>query len=184
MPMEAFVGTKRDCVPEVFYKGVDFEETFSPAVRYDSLRVLLATVTQEDLEMVQFDVLTAFLYGDLQEEIHMKVPVGLDVGENADRVVCRLVKSLYGLKQAPRCWNRKFCDFLWRFKFVQSTSDECIFFSNVNKNCPIYLALFVDDGLLPCKSKSEMHGVIEKMKNEFEITIGDCSHFAGLPKSS
>ena len=58
---------------------MDFEETFSPVVRYDSLRVLLATVTQEDLEMVQFDVCTAFLYGNLQEEVHMKIPMGLKV---------------------------------------------------------------------------------------------------------
>ena len=84
-------------------RGVDFEETFSPVVRYDSLRVLLATVTQEDLEMVQFDVCTAFLYGNLQEEVHMKIPVGLNVEKNASEVECRLRKSLYGLKQAPRC---------------------------------------------------------------------------------
>ena len=109
---------------------MDFEETFSPVVRYDSLRVLLATVTQEDLEMDQFDVCTAFLYGDLQEEIHMKIPVSLKIGKNASEVECRLRKSLYDLKQAPRCWHRKFCDFLRQFKFDQTDADGCIFHSD------------------------------------------------------
>lgn len=67
--------------------------------------MLLALVAQEDLEMMQFDVRTAFLYGDLEEEIHMEIPEGLNV-ENSVSAVCRLNKSLYGLKQAPRCWNR------------------------------------------------------------------------------
>lgn len=161
-------------------KGVDFEETFSPVVRYDSLRVLLATVTQEDLEMVQFDVRTAFLYGDLQEEIYMKTPVGLKVDKNVSEVECRLIKSLYGLKQAPKCWNRKFCDFLRQFKFVQTDADECIFYSNARKDCEIYLALFVDDGLIACKSGTVLRDVIKKMRGMFEVTVGDSSHFAGL----
>lgn len=64
-------------------------------VRYDSLRLLLALVAQEDLELIQFDVKTAFLYGNLDEEIHMAVPEGLNVEECAstdESVVCRLNK--------------------------------------------------------------------------------------------
>lgn len=95
-------------------KGVDLVETFSP-VCYDSLRVLLASVTQEDFEMIQFDVRTAFLYGELEEQIHMEVPAGFKIEASANEVMCQLKKSLYGLKQAPRCWNRKFCDFLKQF---------------------------------------------------------------------
>lgn len=94
---------------------IDYKETFSPVVRYDSLRVLLALIAQEDLELVQFDVQTAFLYGNLEEEIHMEIPEGLnseDDSSNIANVVCRLNKSLYGLKQALRCWIRKFSNFL------------------------------------------------------------------------
>ena len=58
-------------------QGVDHNETFAPVIRYDSLRALLARTTQEDYELMQFDVCTAFLYGDLKEEIFMKVPEGL-----------------------------------------------------------------------------------------------------------
>jgi len=55
-------------------QGIDFTETFVPVVRYDSLRVLLATVAERDLELLQFDVQTAFLYDVLSEDIFMKIP--------------------------------------------------------------------------------------------------------------
>lgn len=102
-------------------------------VRYDSLCVLLAVITQDDLEVVQFDVRTAFLYGELQEEIHMKVPEGLKVGkEGSDSVsvVYKLNKSLYELKQALRCWNVKFSSFLKQFNLKETDADKCIFFGN------------------------------------------------------
>jgi len=86
--------------------GLDYHETFSPVVRYDSLRVMLALVVRRDLELAQFDVQTAFLYGELEEEIWMKIPEGLELGtlsSEKDSLVCKLVKSLYGLKQSPRC---------------------------------------------------------------------------------
>ncbi|CAB0040564.1 unnamed protein product [Trichogramma brassicae] len=114
-------------------EGIDYLETFAPVVRYDSLRVLLSLVARENLEMVTFDVRTAFLYGHLKEEIlHMEIPEGVvgesidaAVEENSSRVlndhVCLLNKSLYGLKQSPRCWNQRFKDFLSKFDFCEST---------------------------------------------------------------
>lgn len=77
-------------------QGIDYNETFAPVIRYDSLRTFLARVTQDDLEMLQFDVCTAFLYGELDEEIFLKVPEGLTVESDVASVVCRLNKSLYG----------------------------------------------------------------------------------------
>jgi len=57
--------------------GVDFEETFVPVARYDSLCVLLSLAASRDLEISQFDVKTAFLYGKLKENIYMEIPEGL-----------------------------------------------------------------------------------------------------------
>ena len=73
--------------------GVDFEETFSPVVKYTSIRTLCAIVNQLDLELHQMDVSTAFLNGDLQEEIYMKQPEGY-VKEGQENLVCKLKKSL------------------------------------------------------------------------------------------
>ena len=118
-------------------------------VRYDSLRVLLARVATEDLEMIQFDVKTAFLHGSLNEEIHMELPKGVCVEgeENVASVVCRLNKSLYRLKQAPRCWNMKFNNFLRKFNLMETDADKCIYIGKW-EGSTVYLALFVDDGLI------------------------------------
>ena len=180
-------------------EGLDYTETFAPVVRYDSLRVLLAHVAQEDLETVTFDVKSAFLYGDLEEEIFMEVPKGVCVNKSENvcgvnveacdesgdanvfrgNVVCKLRKSLYGLKQAPRCWNIKFKRFLNSFNFCESEADKCIFIGEYRGH-KVYLALFVDDGLLVCKSIPVIKHILSELHKHFEITIGDSSYFVGL----
>jgi hypothetical protein len=84
--------------------GIDFEETFSPVVEHDTLRVILSLVATLDLEMSQLDVQTAFLYGEIEEEIYFQQPEGY-VQAGQENSVCRLQKCLYGLKQASRVWN-------------------------------------------------------------------------------
>ena len=92
-------------------KGVDFEEIFSPVVKMSSIRVVLGLAASLNLEVEQLDVKTAFLHGDLEEEIYMDQPQGFEVKGKED-LVCRLRKSLYGLKQAPRQWYKKFDSFM------------------------------------------------------------------------
>ncbi|KAF8763325.1 Retrovirus-related Pol polyprotein like [Argiope bruennichi] len=89
--------------------GFDYDETFSPVARYDTLRAVLAVAAKENLYLKQFDVKTEFLYGTLKEEVFMTQPE--DFNDNTGRV-CKLHKSLYGLKQAPRCWNQCFVNFM------------------------------------------------------------------------
>lgn len=79
-------------------EGLDYTETFAPVVRYDSLRVFLAMTAQLDLELIQFDVKTAFLHGEVKEELYLKIPDGLEVDGDSSEVMCRLNKSLYGIK--------------------------------------------------------------------------------------
>ena len=76
-----------------------------------TLRFMLGVVTADNLELIQLDVKTTFLHGDLQEEIYMEQPKGF-VATGQEHLVCRLRKSLYGLKQAPRQWYKKFDDFI------------------------------------------------------------------------
>jgi Reverse transcriptase (RNA-dependent DNA polymerase) len=84
--------------------GVDYYETFAPVVRMESLRILLAIAANEDLEIHQIDVITAYLAGELEEEIYIDPPTGLPDSEGK---VCKLRKGLYGLKQSARVWYRR-----------------------------------------------------------------------------
>ncbi|KAE8720956.1 hypothetical protein F3Y22_tig00017808pilonHSYRG00163 [Hibiscus syriacus] len=100
-------------------EGVDYNEVFSPVVKHSSIRILLALVAQLDLELVQMDVKTAFLHGDLDEEIYMTQPDGFKVAEK-EEMVCKLEKSLYGLKQSPRQWYKRFDKFMIGQKYTRS----------------------------------------------------------------
>lgn len=120
--------------------GLDYDEVFAPVVRNESIRTLLATAAEHDLEMVQFDVKTAFLNGDLQEEIYMDIPEGITPSN--ENYVCRLLKPLYGLKQSSRQWNMKFDSLLKQFTFVPSSADPCVYRGFID-NVFIFLGLFL-----------------------------------------
>ena len=89
--------------------GVDFEETFSPVIRFESIRTVLAVAVELKLELRQFDIKTAFLYGHLEEDLYMNQPEGFTDGTER---VCKLHRAIYGLRQASRCWNIRFTEFL------------------------------------------------------------------------
>ena len=82
--------------------GIDYDETFSPVVRFSSIRALLAFAVQNGMLIHQMDVETAFLNGNLDEEIYMDQPEGYGI-PGKEHLVCKLKKSLYGLKQSSRC---------------------------------------------------------------------------------
>ncbi len=88
-------------------QGIDFDEIFSPVVKFTSIHMVLALVASLDLELEQMDVKTAFLHGDVEEELYMEQSDGFQSKKKA-HLVCRLKKSLYGLKQAPRNWYKRF----------------------------------------------------------------------------
>lgn len=149
--------------------GIDYTETFSPVVKFASIRTLLSIAAEQGMFMKQFDVKTAFLYGDLEEEVYMKQPIGFEDGSNR---VCKLVKSLYGLKQAPRCWNAKFTKFITDFDFKESEADACVFIRKSGNNTT-FLAIFVDDGLIISTNESCIQPVIDFLLKHFEIKVFD-----------
>ena len=133
--------------------GIDYDEKFSPVARYSSIRTLLAIAVEMGMQIHQMDVVTAFLNGDLKEEIYMQQPPGYtQVGK--ENLVCKLEKSLYGLKQAPRCWNEKLCEHLKSLNFKVSTADPCVFIRQ-QKELQI-IAVYVDDLILLTKTSEEM----------------------------
>ena len=153
--------------------GIDYEEIFSPVVRYESLRTLLAISAHHNLELGQFNIKTAFLHGKLNEDIYMEVPQGVQC---EDVKVCKLEKSLYGLKQSPRQWNCKFDSFLKDHNFIQSSADPCIYFRPCEETF-VFLAIFVDDGLILAENKNSLNVIMNSLKQVFEITEGNSNNF-------
>ena len=83
--------------------GIDYQETFSPIAKLNTVRVLLSLAANMDWPFHQFDVKNVFLHRDLEEEVYMDILLGFETSSKAEGI-CRLQKALYGLKQSPRAW--------------------------------------------------------------------------------
>ena len=98
--------------------GVDYQETFAPMAKMNTIRILLSLAVNFDWELQQFDVKNAFLHGELEEEIYMSIPAGFSGSD--ENKVCRLKKTLYGLKQSPRAWFGRFAKVMIAHSYKQS----------------------------------------------------------------
>ena len=107
-------------------QGIDYDETFSPVARFESLRLLLALAALEDWEIHQMDVKSAFLNSLLDEEIYMEQPEGFVVPGQEGKV-CLLAKAIYGLKQASRAWNVQFHGVLKELGFTHTYSNAGVY---------------------------------------------------------
>ncbi|KAK1618488.1 hypothetical protein QYE76_024005 [Lolium multiflorum] len=126
--------------------GEDFFDTYSPVARLTTIRVLLSLAASHGLLVHQMDVKTAFLNGELDEEIYMDQPDGFVVN-GQERKVCKLLKSLYGLKQAPKQWHEKFDKTLNSAGFVVNEADKCVYYRHGGGE-GVIMCLYVDDILI------------------------------------
>ena len=143
--------------------GIDYEETFSPLVKFQSIRTLLGFAVQNDMLLHQMDVMTAFLNGTLEEDIYMEQP-DCYVEQGKEDLVCKLRKSLYGLKQSPRCWNKAFTELMKSISFNQSTADPCIYVQDT-----YIVAVYVDDLIIATKTPEEMQEVKQLQSSQFQM---------------
>ena len=158
--------------------GIDYEETFSPVVRYSSIRSLLAFAVQNDMLIHQMDVVSAFLHGNLSEEIYMEQPDGYVIA-GKENLVCRLRKSLYGLKQSPRCWYSAFREYMELIKFQQSDADPCVYVRSASSMTVV--AVYVDDLILIAETMVEMKKVKESLATKFRMTdMGKLHYCLGI----
>ena len=158
--------------------GTDYDETFSPVVRMESLRALLALSVQFGLQLHQVDVTTAFLNGELEEEVYMQQPKGFS-REGEEHLVCKLKKSIYGLKQSPRCWNTALDKQLKEMGFIQSTSDPCIYVDAGGDT--FFIGVYVDDIVLAGRTLERITEVKETLSQKFDIKdMGKLHYFLGM----
>ena len=159
--------------------GVDYNETFSPVVRFSSIRALLAFAVQNDMLVHQMDVVTAFLNGHLKEDIYMEQPPGY-VQPGTENLVCKLKRSLYGLKQSPRCWNATFREHLESTHFRQSTADPCVFIRTEETGVTI-VAVYVDDLIIITKTPERMEEVKSNLAAKFKMKdLGKLHYCLGI----
>jgi hypothetical protein len=159
--------------------GVDYNDVFSPVVKHSSIRAFFGIVAMHDLELEQLDVKTAFLHGELEEDIYMDQPEGYVVPGKED-LVCKLKRSLYGLKQSPRQWYKRFDSFMLTHGFERSQYDSCVYIKFVNGS-PIYLLLYVDDMLIAAKSMKEITILKNQLSSEFEMKdLGPAKKILGM----
>ncbi|GKV41577.1 hypothetical protein SLEP1_g49083 [Rubroshorea leprosula] len=145
-----------------------------------SIRAILALAASLNLEIEQLDVKTAFLHGDLEEEIYMKQPEGFEV-QGKKNLVCKLKKSLYGLKQAPRQWYRKFDSFMGEHKFTRTESDHCVYVKRYPDGDFLILLLYVDDMLIVGHDTKKIAALKTDLSKSFSMKdLGPAKQILGM----
>ena len=159
--------------------GIDYEEVFSPVARLETVRLMIALAAARGWEVHHLDVKTAFLNGELKENVYVSQPEGYIV-KGSETKVYKLKKALYGLKQAPRAWNEKLNKTLGDLKFVRCTKEPSIY--RLNKDSHLLLvAVYVDD-LLITGSKVELIDEFKRnMSTKFEMSdLGLLTYYLGI----
>jgi hypothetical protein len=160
-------------------RGVDYAETFSPVARYDTIRAVLAMAAELGMVVHQLDVYTAFLNGELEEEVYMVVPDGL--GEQPAGTACLLKKGLYGLKQSPRAWYSNLDECLReRLSYVRLVSDTCVYVRFCGDGM-VVLVVYVDDFLVVATSLALMTVAKSELLSAYKcVDQGEVSWFLNM----
>ena len=160
-------------------QGVDYDETFSPVAMLKSIRIILAIAAYFDYEIWQMDVKTAFLNGNLEEDVYMIQPEGF-VDPNNAKKICKLKKSIYGLKQASRSWNIRFDEVIKGFGFRQNEEEPCVY-KKASGSAVVFLILYVDDILLIGNDIPMLQSVKTSLNNSFSMKdLGEAAYILGI----
>ena len=127
------------------------------------------------------DVKTAFLYGELKEEVYMEIPDGLQVSEETKLAkVCKLKRSLYGLKMSPKKWNKRFSEEARKLGLQNDLHDPCLFTWRLKGKLAIVL-LYVDDMLIASNDKKKLEEIKVHFSKSFRMKdSGEPKSFLGM----
>lgn len=159
--------------------GVDYTEVFAPVARLDTIRVILAVAAQFSWEVFQLDVKSAFLHGELKEEVFVQQPEGF-IRKGEEDKVYRLKKALYGLKQASRAWYSRIEAYFVREDFERCPSEHTLFTKSKGGRILI-VSLYVDDLIFTGNDRVMCDEFKSSMMLEFDMSnLGKMKHFLGV----
>ncbi|GJS47932.1 retrovirus-related pol polyprotein from transposon TNT 1-94 [Tanacetum coccineum] len=160
-------------------RGLDFEESFAPVARLEAIRIFLANAASKNMTVYQMDVKTAFLNGELKEEVYVSQPEGF-VDPDRPHHVYRLKKALYGLKQAPRAWYDTLSKFLLAQGFSKGVVDPTLFIRKTGKHT-LHVQIYVDDIIFASTDPKDCDRFSNEMSSKFQMSMmGQISFFLGL----
>ena len=160
--------------------GIDYNETFAPVARLDTIRTIIALASKKNWKLFQLDVKSAFLNGMLDEEVFVEQPEGFIV-QGAGHKVYKLIKALYGLKQAPRAWYSEIDTYLKMSRFKRSASEPTLYTRIDTDGNQLIVSIYVDDIVYTGSSESMMNEFKREMMQRYEMSdLGLLHHFLGM----
>ncbi|RVX23040.1 Retrovirus-related Pol polyprotein from transposon TNT 1-94 [Vitis vinifera] len=157
--------------------GANYQETFAPVAKLNTIRILLSLAVNQDWCLQQLDIKNAFLNGDLEEEVYMEIPPGFEESM-AKNQVCKLQKSLYGLKQSPRAWFDRFTKAVLKLGYKQGQADHTLFVKKSRAGKLAILIVYVDDIILSGNDMGELQNLKKYLSEEFEVKdLGNLKYF-------
>ncbi|KAI3727550.1 hypothetical protein L6452_16166 [Arctium lappa] len=160
-------------------EGIDYDETFAHVARLEAIRIFLAHAAHKNFRVFQMDVKSAFLNGELAEEVYVKQPPGFEDSAHPYHVF-RLDKALYGLKQDPRAWYDTLSDFLLSNRYTRGKIDNTLFLKKTNGNI-ILVQIYVDDIIFGATDENLCQEFASLMKSRYEMSMmGELTFFLGL----
>nr|GEY46864.1 retrovirus-related Pol polyprotein from transposon TNT 1-94 [Tanacetum cinerariifolium] len=160
-------------------EGIDYKEVFAPVARIEAIRLFLAYASFMGFPVYQMDVKSAFLYGNIEEQIYVCQPPGFEDPEYPDKVY-KVVKALYGLHQAPRAWYETLATYLLENGFQRGTIDQTLFIKKQQKDI-LLVQIYVDDIIFGATNKALCQSFEKLMKDMFQMSsMRELTFFLGL----
>ncbi|GJR15845.1 putative ribonuclease H-like domain-containing protein [Tanacetum coccineum] len=160
-------------------EGVDYDEVFAPVARIEAIRTFLAFASFMGFIVYQMDVKSAFLYGNITEEVYVKQPPGFEDPAHPNKVY-RVVKALYGLHQAPRAWYERLSTFLLKHGYRRGAIDKTLFIKKDRRDIML-VQVYVDDIIFGSTKSSMVKDFEDLMQKEFKMSsMGELTFFLGL----
>ena len=151
-------------------EGIDYTKSFSPVIKYESIRLLLAIAATERYHVHQFDAVAAYLNANLEEDVYMELPQahqGVPHSHDRRDMVVQLLKSLYGMKQSGLNWYNTLSTYLVEeMGFTKSRAEPCVY---RHQKLDIIIGIYVDDIILLHRSEEDREWFFKTLHSKFKL---------------